>query len=129
MNTSAAIAIFVIIAIAGAILVPLVLFLVRKRAERDDPRAKDPPLPRSVVVTSSVFVAAMIFGFAGPAIFPDTWWGNFMGTYFGKALYVGVIFALMPFLLAILQALGLFPKDPPRSTYVQGSRWRRDDPK
>lgn len=129
MNVSAAIAIFVVIAIAGAIFVPLVLFLLRKRAEHDDPRATDPALPRSVVITSSAFVAAIIFGFAGPAIFPGTWWGNFMGTLFGKALYVGAMFVVMAFLLPVLQALGLFPEDPTHSNYVQGSRWRGHDQK
>jgi hypothetical protein len=129
VNVSAAITIFVTIAIAGAIVVPFVLMLVRKRAEHDDPRAKDPPVPRSFVITISVFGAGLIFGFAGPAIFPNTWWGALMGTLLGKALYVSAMLVLVAFLLPVLQALGLFPKDQSRSTYVQGSRWRNHDPK
>jgi len=127
MNVGAAITIFVIIAISGAIVVPFALVLVRKRAKGDDPRAKESASPLSIVVTVSVLVAAMIFGFAGPAIFPNTWWSALMGTLMGKAIYVGALLAVTALLLPLLQTIGALPKDQNDSTYETGSRWRNHE--
>jgi small-conductance mechanosensitive channel len=125
MDVTAAIAIFVTIVISSAIVVPVVLVLDRRRARNDDPRAKEAPVPRSIVVMAFVTIAVLIFGFAGPAIFPNTWWGALMSTLIGKAAYVGGMFVLAAFLVPALQAIGLLPKEPARSTYVPNTRWKK----
>ena len=128
MNVRAAITIFVVIAISAAILVPLFFALERWRARRDDPRVKkEPAASRSIVVMAFVIVALIIFGFAGPAIFPGTWWGNLMDTLVGKALYVGLMLILGVLLVPLFQALNLLPKDPSRSTYIPNTRWKKND--
>jgi hypothetical protein len=72
-----------------------------------------------------VVVAVMIFGFAGPAIFPNTWWGALMSTRIGKAFYVGCMFVVAIFLIPLLQSIGLLPKEPTRSSYVPNTRWKK----
>jgi hypothetical protein len=127
MNVSAAIAIFATIAVAGAVVIPVVLALMGGSAKRDEPWAKEQPETRSFVIFIFVVIAAAIFGLAGPSIFPGTWWGNFMATRLGKALFLISWFLLAGMLTPVLQAIGLLPEEPNRSTYVQGSRWKKND--
>ena len=127
MNVSAAMAIFATIAVAGVVVIPVVLALMRRSDKRDELRAKDPSVPRSFVIMIFVAIAAAIFGLAGPSIFPGTWWGNFMATLLGKGVFLFCWLVLVGMLTPVLQAIGLLPKEPNRSTYVQGSRWKKND--
>jgi hypothetical protein len=127
MNVTAAIAIFATIAVAGVVVIPVVLALMRRSAKRDELWAKDPSEPRSFVIMIFVVIAVAIFGLAGPSIFPGTWWGNFMATLLGKALFLFCVFVLAGMLIPVFQAIGLLQKEPNRSTYVQGSRWKKND--
>jgi hypothetical protein len=88
MHLSAAIAIFATIAVAGLVVIPVILALMRRGARRDELWAKDPPVPLSFVIMIFVIIAAAIFGLAGPSIFPDTWWGNFMATSLGSLSFL-----------------------------------------
>ena len=127
MHVSAAIAIFATIAVAGVVVIPVVLASLRRGTKRDELWAKDPPVPISFVIMIFVVIAAAIFGLAGPSIFPGTWWGNFMATLLGKSLFLFCLFVLAGMLTPVLQAIGLLPNEPKRSTNVQGSRWKKND--
>jgi hypothetical protein len=109
------------------IVIPIVLLLVRRRAGKDAPGTEDPVAPLSMVVYVGAFVVVMIFGFAGSAIFPGTYWAALMETYLGKALYFLGTMLVFLILIGPLQALGLLPPEPGPSSYVPKSRWKRND--
>ena len=88
MNLGAAVAIFATITVAGVVVIPVALALMRRSPKRDELWAKDPAVPRSFVVMIFLVIAAAIFGLAGPSVFPGTWWGNFMATRFGKGAFL-----------------------------------------
>ena len=83
MNVTA-LAIFGSILVASVIVIPIVLMLGRRRARKDAPGTEDPTASTSMIVYIGAFVVVMIFGFAGPAIFPDTYWASLMATYLGE---------------------------------------------
>jgi hypothetical protein len=125
MSVTAILAIFGSVLVGSVITIPIVLVLARKRARSDAPGTEDPVAPISMVIYVGAFVVVLIFGFAGPAIFPGTYWGSLMGTLLGKGLYfLGTMLVFLIFMRP-LQALGLLPQEPSGSDYVPKSRWRK----
>jgi|SRR5712671_812088 len=115
MDTHAAPAIVGSIAVASLVVVPVAIALVHRRAKKNAPGTEDRPASIAMVVVVAVNVALLIFGFAGPEIFPGTWWGHFMGHLVGKVTYVIALLVLWSFVIPVLEPCGITPEKRPGS--------------